>query len=240
MEKIVLEATQRDVTGKKVKALRREGKLPAVMYGKRISSTPITLDYQEARQILSEIGANTLITIKLDGEEHLALVREKQREIIRRNLLHIDFQAVSLDEEISTTVPVLVEGEAPAVSEYNALQVVELEELEVEALAKNLPDYIHVDVSGMEEIGDHIFVRDLKVAEDVKIMNDPDDIVVVIAAPTTLEIEIEEEEEAELFEELEEPELLEELSEEELAELKEKREEEEEEEEAPPDYMRGN
>lgn len=240
MEKIVLEATQRDVTGKKVKALRREGKLPAVIYGKQISSTPITLDYQEARQILSEIGANTLITIKLDGEEHLALVREKQREIIRRNLLHIDFQAVSLDEKISTTVPVLVEGEAPAVSEYNALQVVELEELEVEALAKNLPDYIPVDVSDMEEIGDHIFVRDLQVSEDVKIMEDPDDIVVVIAAPTTLEIEIEEEEEAELFEELEEPEILEELSEEELAELEERREEEEEEEEeAPPDYMRG-
>jgi large subunit ribosomal protein L25 len=238
MEKIVLEASKRDVTGKKVKALRREGKLPAVIYGKQISSTPITLDYQEARQTLSEIGANTLITITLDGEEHLALVREKQREIIRRSLLHVDFQAVSLDEKISTTVPVLVEGEAPAVSEFNALQVIELEELEVEALAKNLPDYIPVDVSGMEEIGDHIFVRDLIVSEDVKIMEDPDDIVVVIAAPTTLEIEIEEEEEAELFEELEEPEILEELSEEELAELEEEGGEEEEE-EAPPDYMRG-
>ncbi len=237
MERIVLNASKRDVTGKKVNALRRDGKLPAVIYGKEINSTPITLDYQEARQILSEIGANTLITINLDGDEHLALVREEQREIIRRNLLHVDFQAVSLDEKISTTVPVLVEGEAPAVSEYNALQVVEMDELEVEALAKNLPDYIPVDVSGMEEIGDHIFVRDLKVSEDVKIMEDPDDIVVVIAAPTTLEIEIEEEEEAELFEELEEPEILEELSEEELAELEEEGEEEEE--EAPPDYMRG-
>lgn len=237
MERIVLNASKREVTGKKVNALRREGKLPAVIYGKEVNSTPITLDYQEARQTLSEIGANTLITIDLDGDEHLALVREKQRAIIRRNLLHVDFQAVSLDEKISTTVPVLVEGEAPAVSEYNALQVVEMEELEVEALAKNLPDFIPVDVSGMEEIGDHIFVRDLDVSEDVKIMEDPDDIVVVIAAPTTLEIEIEEEEEAELFEELEEPEILEELSEEELAELEEEGEEEEE--EAPPDYMRG-
>lgn len=237
MERIVLNASKRDVTGKKVKALRREGKLPAVIYGKKINSTPIILDYKEARQTLAEIGANTLITIQLDGDEHLALVRETQREIIRRNLLHVDFQAVSLDEEISTTVPVSVVGEAPAVSEFNALQVIELEELEVEALAKHLPDRISVDVSGLEEIGDNILVRDLAVSEDVKIMNDLDDIVVVIAAPTTLEIEIEEEEEAELFEELEEPEILEELSEEELAELEEEAGEEEE--EAPPDYMRG-
>ena len=236
MERIVLNASKRDVTGKKVNALRREGKLPAVIYGKEVSSTPILLDYQEARQTLSEIGANTLINIDLDGEEHLALVRETQREIIRRNLLHVDFQAVSLDERISTTVPVRVEGEAPAVSEYNALQVVELEELEVEALARHLPDFIQVDVSELTEIGDNILVQDLDVSEEVKIMESPDDIVVVIAAPTTLEIEIEEEEEAELFEELEEPEILEELDEEELAELE---EEEEEEEDAPPDYMRG-
>lgn len=236
MERIALQAEKRDVTGKKVKALRREGKLPAVIYGKEIDSTPILLDYNEARQTLAEIGANTLININLDGEEHLALVREKQREIIRRNLLHVDFQAVSLDEEISTTVPVAVEGEAPAVSEYNALQVVELDELEVMALAKDLPDVISVDVSELTEIGDNILVQDLQVSDEVKIVNDPDDIVVVIAAPTTLEIEIEEEEEAELFEELEEPELLEELDEEELAELE---EEGEEEEEAPPDYMRG-
>jgi len=239
MDKIALQAQKRDVTGKKVKALRREGKLPAVIYGKEIDATPIVLDYQDARQTLSEIGANTLISIDLDGEEHLALVREKQREVIRRNLLHVDFQAVSLDEEISTTVPVSVDGEAPAVSEFNALQVIELDELEVEAKAKDLPDVIIVDVSELTEIGDNILVGDLQISDNVRIINDPDDIVVVIAAPTTLEIEIEEEEEAELFEELEEPELLEELSEEELAELEEEGEVEGEEEDAPPDYMRG-
>ena len=239
MDKIALQAQKRDVTGKKVKALRREGKLPAVIYGKAIEATPILLDYHEARQTLSEIGANTLISIDLDGEEHLALVREKQREVIRRNLLHVDFQAVSLEEEISTTVPVSVDGEAPAVSEFNALQVIELDELEVEAKAKDLPDMISVDVSELTEIGDNILVSDLQISDNVRIINDPDDIVVVIAAPTTLEIEIEEEEEVELFEELEEPELLEELSEEELAKLEEEGEEEGEEEDAPPDYMRG-
>lgn len=218
MNKIVLNVQKRGVTGKKVKALRREGKLPAVVYGKEVDSIPITLDYKEARQTLADIGANTLVTLNMDGEEYLSLVRDKQFSVIKRNLLHVDFQAVTLTESISTTVPIAVEGEAPAVSEYNGLLVTELEELDVEAQAQNLPDAIPVDVTGLTEIGDNILVRDLVISDDVKILNDPDDIVVVVATPTTLEIEIEEEEEVELLEELEEPELLEELAEEEEGE----------------------
>jgi large subunit ribosomal protein L25 len=230
MDQITLEAEQRTVLGKKVKALRREGKLPAVIYGKGVDPLPITLDARDVRITLAEIGANTLITIKIDGEDHLALVRDLQREVISRGLLHVDFQAVSLEESISTTVPVAVEGEAPAVSEYNALLVTELEELEIEAKAKDLPDRITVDVTGLTEIGDNILIRDLAISGDVKILNDPDEIVIVVAAPTVLEIEIEEEEEAELLEELPEAELLgEELEEGEVGEELEELPEEEEE-----------
>ena len=163
-------------------------------------------------------------------------MREKQREVISRNLLHVDFQAVSLDEEITTTVPVVVEGEAPAVSEFNALLVTELEELNIEAKAKDLPDSIIVDVSGLTEIGDNVLISDLQVSENVKILEDPDEIVIVVASPTVLEIEIEEEEEADLFEELEDAELLEELEEGEVPE--DLLEESEEEDEGPKDYMR--
>ena len=230
MDQITLEAEQRTVLGKKVKALRREGKLPAVIYGKGVDPLPITLDARDVRITLAEIGANTLITIKIDGEDHLALVRDLQREVISRGLLHVDFQAVSLEESISTTVPVAVEGEAPAVSEYNALLVTELEELEIEAKAKDLPDRITVDVTGLTEIGDNILIRDLMISGDVRILNDPDEIVIVVAAPTVLEIEIEEEEEAELLEELPEAELLgEELEEGEVGEDLEELPEEEEE-----------
>lgn len=233
MDKFFLAANKRDVTGKKVKALRREGKIPAVIYGSEVDSTPILLDYRKVRQTLEEAGANTLLTIDLDGKELLALVREKQREVISRDLLHVDFQAVSLEEVISTTVPVSVEGEAPAVSEYNALLVTELEELNIEAKAKDLPDTILVDVTGLTEIGDNILIRDLQVSDEVKILEDPDEIVIVVASPTVLEIEIEEEEETDLFEELEDAELLEELEEGELPEEL----QEEEAEEEPRDYM---
>ena len=201
-KKFVLNAVQREVIGKQVKALRREGKLPAIVYGGEIEPTPITLETKHVRQLLAKIGANTLVTIAIDGKEHLTLVREIQRTVIKRNLLHVDFQAVSLKEMITTTVPVVTVGESPAVINYNALLVIELDELDIEAQAQHLPDTITVDVSALSEIGDNIYVRDLTIAGNVEILNDPDDIVIVIAAPTLMEIE-EEEEDVELLEELE-------------------------------------
>lgn len=210
MEKHVIEAKKRDVIGKKVKALRREGLLPAVLYGSGLDPMPITLNTREVRQTLSVIGANTLVTLKIDKKEYLALVRDMQREVIMRDLLHIDFQAVSLEENITSTVPVVVVGEAPAVKEMNALLVSGLDELQIEAKAKDLPDTIQVDVSELSEIGDNIQVKDLTISGDVRIMDDPEEIVVVVAAPTLMEIEPEVEEDAELFEELTDAELMEE------------------------------
>ena len=208
MEKYVIEAKTREVIGKKVKALRREGLLPAVIYGSDIKPIPLTLSTKDVMQTLSKIGANTLVTIKLGKKEHLALVRDIQREVIMRDLLHIDFQAVSLEENITSTVPVMTVGEAPAVMELNALLVVSLEELEIEAKAKDLPDTISVDISELVDIGDNIRVKDLVIPGDVIILEDPEETVIVVAAPTLMEIEPEVEEGADLLEELTDAELL--------------------------------
>ncbi len=209
MEKFVLEAKKREIIGKQVKALRREGFLPAVIYGSDIEPMPLTLDTREVRQILDTIGANTLVTLKIGKQESLALVRDTQREVITRDLLHVDFQAVSLEETITSTVPVLVIGEAPAVKEMNALLVTGLDVLQIEAKAKDLPDTIRVDVSELAEIGDNIQVKDIFISGDVIILDDPEETVIVVAAPTLMEIEPEVEEDAELFEELTDAELLE-------------------------------
>ncbi|MCK4800980.1 MAG: 50S ribosomal protein L25, partial [Anaerolineales bacterium] len=171
---------------------------------------PIILDTNAVRQTLKMTGSNTLITLKIGKKEYLTLVREVQREVIIRDLLHIDFQAVSLEESITTSVPIVVEGEAPAVKELNALLVSSLDELQIEALAKDLPDIISVDVSELFEIGDNIRVKDLIIPGDVKILDDPEETVIVVAAPTLMEIEPEVEVDEELLEELEDAELLEE------------------------------
>jgi large subunit ribosomal protein L25 len=210
MEKYVLEAKKREIIGKQVKALRREGLLPAVIYGSHIEPMPLTLNTGEVSQTLSVIGANTLITLKIGKEEYLVLVRDLQREVITRDLLHIDFQAVSLEETITTNVPILVVGESPAVKELNALLVTSMDFLQIEAKAKDLPDAISVDVSELFEVGDNIQVKDLSISGDVIVLDDSDLTVIVVAAPTLMEIEPEVEEEAELFEELTDAELMEE------------------------------
>lgn len=211
MEKYVLEAQERTVIGKKVKALRREGLLPAIVYGTGIEPVAVTLNTKEVLQTLRVIGANTLVTIKLGKKEHLVLVREIQREVITRNLLHMDFQEVSLEENISSTVPIVLVGDAPAVKEFEALLITNMEEIQIEAKAKDLPDTISVDISTLLDIGDNILIKDLVISGDVTILDDPEDVVIVATLPTLM-AEIEElvEEGAELLEELTDAELMEE------------------------------
>jgi len=211
MEKYELEAQERTVIGKKVKALRREGLLPAIVYGTGIEPVPITLNTKEVLQTLRVIGANTLVTIKLGKKEHLVLVRDIQREVIHRDLLHMDFQEVSLEENISSTVPIVLVGDAPAVKEFEALLITNMEEIQIEAKAKDLPDTISVDISTLLEIGDSILIKDLVISGDVTVLDDPEDVVIVATLPVLM-AEIEElvEEGAELFEELTDAELMEE------------------------------
>ncbi len=188
MEKIVLKATKRDVVGKKVGALRRQGKLPAVLYGHGIETTPILLDTYEGSQTLSHLTRSSLVTIDLDGKQCLAQVREKQRDIIKNRLVHVDFQIVSLTEKMRTKVGIELTGTAPAVKNFNALVHTVLSAVEVECMPQDLPKRIVVDVSGLAELGDSIRVRDLVLADKVKILADKEEIIAIAAAPKHEEI----------------------------------------------------
>ena len=182
MDKIVINASKREVIGKKVGALRREGKLPAVIYGKGIDPTPITLDLREASKILSTLTSSSILTLNVDGKEYPALVRDKQRDYLKARYLHIDFLAVSLTEKIRTTITISIEGEAPAVSDYNGVVVSGLSEIEVECLPGDLEERITVDISSLKEIGDSILVKDLAVGKKIDVLSDPDDIIVSITS----------------------------------------------------------
>nr|BAL56873.1 50S ribosomal protein L25 [uncultured Chloroflexota bacterium] len=179
MEKIVLNATPRQVTGKKVKALRRQGLLPAVIYGKHFDPMPLFLDAHEASKVLAHLSTSSLVTLRIDGKEYPALVREKQRDFIKNRLLHVDFLAVSMTEKIRTTVAIELVGTAPAVKEYNAVLVTGLDEVEIECLPSDLPDRIVVDLSALKEIGDGIYVRDLALSDRIRVLDDPDELIVV-------------------------------------------------------------
>lgn len=195
MEKLVIQATRRSVTGKKVGALRRDGKLPGILYGYQIDSTPILMELREASRVLAHASSSQLITINLDGKEFATLVREKQRDFIKGTLLHVDFQVVSLTEKIRTSVGIELSGTSPAVKDFNGVIVQELDEVEVEALPQDLPDKFVVDISSLAKVGDAVFVRDLNVPSGIEILNEPDEVVVIVtgAAPEISEEEVSEE-----------------------------------------------
>jgi large subunit ribosomal protein L25 len=180
MEKIVLKASRRPA-GKNAKSIRREGLLPAVMYGHHYPSTPIVLNAHQASLILPKLSSSAIVTIDLEGETQAALIREKQRDYLRNSFVHIDFQIVSLTEKLRTTVALEFVGVSPAVKDFNGVVVHSMSEIEVESLPQYLPERISVDISSLAKIGDALHVRDLQVAPEVAILEDLDEVVVIIS-----------------------------------------------------------
>jgi large subunit ribosomal protein L25 len=179
MEKVVLKAEKRDVIGKQVRAMRRDGRLPAVIYGRHTDPIVVSLDFHSASLALGRLTSSSLVTIDVDGKEYPALVREKQRDYIKNRLLHVDFLAVDLTETIRATVSVNFVGVSTAVKDYNAVFVVNLQSLEVECLPTDLPERIDIDISVLARPGDGIRVRDVQVSDKVQVLDDPDTMVAV-------------------------------------------------------------
>jgi large subunit ribosomal protein L25 len=189
MEKVVIQAEKRAVVGKQVRALRRDGKLPAVIYGYGIDPLSIVLDAHSASRILAKASSSTLVTIELAGKQYPTLVREKQLDFIRNILIHVDFLAVSMTEKITASVGIQLEGVAPAVKDFNAILVNGLTELEVECLPADLPQRFVVDISGLVEVGDGVYVKDVAAPANVEILSDSDEMIVVATAMAAEEVE---------------------------------------------------
>jgi len=182
MDKIVLDAQVRTQTGKKVKFLRKEGYIPAVIYGRDIDTLPISLKKRETTLLFGKISGSTILTIHVDGKEHATLVREVQRDYIKNELLHVDFQAVSLKEKLRTHVSLTLIGKAPVLENFEALIVSGIDQIEVECLPQDLVDTIEVDISSLAAIGDAIYVKDLPKLENVEVLTDLEELVAVANA----------------------------------------------------------
>lgn len=207
MEEIQLEANKRTVIGKQVNTLRREGLIPAIVYGGGGEPIPVELDAKEATKILNETSTSTLITLKVGKEDHRVLLRDIQYDVIRRIPIHVDFLRVEMDIVIRTSVPIDFVGEAPGVKEHGGVLVTGLDELEIEALPADLPDKVTVDLEVLKEIDSMITVADVFVGKGVEVLTEPDE---VIAHLVYQEIEeIEEEEMEAVVEASVEPELVE-------------------------------
>src|SRR3990172_8851122 len=165
MEQIELSATPRTVIGKQVRALRRAGHVPLVVYGAHIQPVALQADAKELTRVLRQAGGSRLIAVNASGETRMTLAREVQSEPISGQILHVDLLAVSMTERLRTEVPLALDGKSPAVKRGEGVLVTGLDTLEIECLPTDLPDRIHVDLNLLEKVGDAIHVKDLRVLD---------------------------------------------------------------------------
>lgn len=196
MSEVVLSATSRDDTGKKIaKQLRREGKIPAIYYAHGEKPVPLFLDEKEAINIIS--GSTGLINLSIDDKKiKKCIVKEIQFDPIKNTLVHIDMMGVRLKEKVHVSVPIVVIGESIGVKEQGAVMTQSIYELEVSCLPLDIPEKFEIDVTSLK-VGDSIHVKDMHV-DKVDIVNDPDVVIVSVVSSRGLEIEpteVEEEEE---------------------------------------------
>ncbi len=195
-----LSAKKRTVLGKKVKASRREGKLPAVLYGGDKPSVPLFLNKTVFEKIYSQAGESTVINLALSGKKQDILISDTQVDPLGK-IIHADLRRVIAGEKITATVQIIVEGESTAVKSGEGILLILLDEVEVEAYPKDLPADIKIDISELTEVGQVVEVKDLPIDhEKVEVLEqEPDAPVVKIDYPQ--EEEEEEKEEAEISEE---------------------------------------
>jgi large subunit ribosomal protein L25 len=184
-----LSARARAVRGKQVRALRRAGRLPAVIYGRGIEATAIELDGAQAAKVLSRASGTTLLELELGGEIHHVLVRDVQRDFIRHELRHVDFLKVAMDVAIRARVPVELVGEAPAVTSLGGVLVSGVSEIEVEALPADLPGRLTVDLEKLAAIGDTIVVGDLFLGKGVTVLTQAAEVVARVIYAAAEEVE---------------------------------------------------
>jgi len=190
MAKFNLVAEKRDLFGKKLKKLRKQGILPGNLFGKDTKSVAIQVKTKDFERLYKEAGETSVIYIKIEGEEkeRPVLVSDLHFNPITDTKLHVDFHQVNLKEKVTAHVPVEIVGEPEIVKSGAAILSVTLNEIEIEALPTDIPENITFDVSNLNEIGAMLKVSDAKVSSDVEIKTDPEISVVSVSEPQKEEV----------------------------------------------------
>ncbi|MCS6789074.1 MAG: 50S ribosomal protein L25 [Patescibacteria group bacterium] len=172
--------------GKKVKNLRNQGLIPAELYGHNISNMHLVVNFKDFNNVYRQAGESSIINLVIEDDKSKnnipVLIHDIQRDYLNGNILHIDFYQIKMDEKIRTYVPLKFVGESPAVKNYGGILNKSMLEIEIEALPKDLPHEVEVDVSNLKELGQSIYVRDLKLPKGVRILIDLDNPVATVIA----------------------------------------------------------
>jgi len=186
-----LSAKPRKVTGKKVKSLRKEGLLPTVLYGPGIKNKNLEVSLDDFEKILKEVGENTLVSLEVEADKkYSVLIHNVKNDPLTESPMHADFYQPALDKKIEGEIPLILDGEAPAVKSLGGTLIKNLSEIKVRALPQNLPKEFRVDIGKLKSFEDHILIKDLQAPEGVEILREPDTILVQVVPPEKVEEEL--------------------------------------------------
>jgi len=186
---LVLKAEKRKLTGKKVRKLRKEGEVPAVLYGPEIKNISLKLNLKEFERIYKEAGETSLISLEVENDKFSVLVYDVEKDSLTNEPIHVDFYQPILTKEVEAFVPLVFEGESLAVKDLGGTLVKEIQGVKVSALPQNLPHEIKVDIDSLKTFEDEILIKDLKVPNNVKVLKDLNEVVAIVIAPELEKIE---------------------------------------------------
>lgn len=188
---LTLLAKIRKEAGRKVRGLRKKGVIPAILYGPKVKNpSSLEVDLKAFGKVLEEAGESSLISLEIDSKKLPVLIHEVQRDPLTSKPIHVDFYQPSLEKEVTVKVPIIIEGEAPAVRELGGTLVRSISEIEIRALPQNLLHEIKIDVSQLKTFEDNIKILDLKLPEGVKILKENEAILAFVAPIEKVEEEL--------------------------------------------------
>ncbi len=189
---LTLQLETRSILGKKVRQLRRQGITPVHLYGKGIQSLHLQGESAAVRRIVTQAGGTAPVSLSIEGDRasHMAFIREVHRHPLTETILHVDFYQVPMTELMQAEVPVYLVGEAPAVRLHNGILLQPLHAVRVECLPLEMPQYVELDIAGLDDFEKALHVSDISLGDKVTVLNDPEDVIARVNPPRVIEEEI--------------------------------------------------
>jgi large subunit ribosomal protein L25 len=184
-----LSAKIRKEVGKKISKLRKEKMIPGICYGAEIKNAAISVDAKEFTDVLRETEGSSLFDLEIEGKSFPVIIKEIQRDPLSGNIIHVDFYQVPMDKKIEVTVPLIFEGESPAVKNLGGTLIKDLHSIDIKVLPNLIPKHIVVNIGKLENIGDEILVENIEFPEGADVLRNKKDVIAYISAVAAVEEE---------------------------------------------------
>ena len=178
-----LKSQKREILGKKVNALRREGMIPAELYGHGVENVHLAVAAKDFDKVYAEAGENTVVSLSFNGSPRMVMIHGVQTDPVKAKVIAVDFHEVKMDEAITAAVPLEFVGESPAVKDLGGVLIKAMDEIEVEAFPQDIPSEITIDLSKLANLGDSIYVKDLPTGAKYEYKVEPNTVVVTVSEP---------------------------------------------------------